>query len=397
MLSDTAIRNLKPRQTAHKIFDGGGLFLLVTPENGKYWRFKYRFLGKEKGLSLGVYPDVGLKEARERRDEMRKLVAAGIDPGMNRKAQKAAGANNAANTFEVIARQYVETRESWVPAHKARVLSRFEADVFPWVGKRPVADIDAPDVFEICDRIQKRGAVDTAHRACASCGQVFRYAIAKRLRTKPDPTRDLLGTLNQVKSGHFAAVTDPVKLGQLLRMLDSYRGTPAVVAALRLAPLVFVRPKELRTAEWAAINLEGPEPLWDFTTSKRPRPHIVPLSSQAVAILRELKPLTGHAQFVFPSERGEGRPMSDNALLAAMRSLGISTEVACVHGFRATARTMLDEVLHFDVPLIEHQLAHQVLDKNGLAYNRTAHLRERRVMMQAWADYLDNLKKADEP
>ena len=394
LLTDTAVRNAKPGAKPAKMFDERGLFLLVTPTGGKWWRLRYRFDGKEKLLSLGVYPDVGLKVARARRDEARKLVADGIDPGEHRKATKAAKGDRAANSFEVVGREwFAKCRPNWAKSHSDKIIRRFERDIFPWVGGRPIADVTAPELLAVLRRIESRGALETAHRALSSCGQVFRYAIATG-RAVGDPSRDLRGALPQVNGEHFAAVTEPKQVAELLRTLDGYQGTLTVACALRLAPLVFVRPGELRKAEWAHINLDTAE--WRYTVTKTDTAHIVPLATQAVAILRELYSLTGTGHFVFPGARSYGRPMSDNAILAAMRRMGIAKDEMSGHGFRAMARTILDEVLGVRTDLIEHQLAHAVKDPNGRAYNRTAHLPERRKMMQQWADYLDKLKAGAE-
>ncbi|MEJ1358421.1 MAG: integrase arm-type DNA-binding domain-containing protein [Candidatus Sedimenticola sp. (ex Thyasira tokunagai)] len=394
-LTDTAIRNAKPQQKSRKMFDERGLFLLVSPKGGKWWRFKYRFDGKEKQLSLGVYPDVGLKDARERRDEARKQVAAGIDPSEHRKAKKASREEQSANSFEVIAREwFAKHSPNWTADHADRIIRRLERDIFPWVGGKPIADITAPLLLEAVRRIENRGALETAHRALGDCGQVFRYAVATG-RAERDPSGDLRGALPPVKGRkHFAAVTEPKKVAKVLRVLDGYEGTLTVRCALRLAPLVFVRPGELRHAQWADIDLEAAE--WRYTVTKTNTQHIVPLSHQAVKILRELHPLTGRGSYVFPGARSAKRPMSDNAILAAMRRMGIGKEEMSGHGFRAMARTILDEVLGFRPDYIEHQLAHAVRDPNGRAYNRTAHLPERRKMMQEWADYLDTLKAGAE-
>ncbi len=395
-LSNTAIRNAKSGEKIRKLFDGGGLYLEVTPRGGKWWRLKYRFEGKEKRLSLGVYPDVTLKDARARRDEARRLLVNGVDPSEQRKAEKAAKADEAANSFEALAREwFAKNSPQWSSGHADRVIRRLEKDVFPWIGSRPVTRITAPQLLETLRRIEQRGALETAYRILSYCSQVFRYAIATG-RATYNPSGDLRGALPPVKGKHFASITEPNEVAKLLRTLDGYQGTLPVRCALRLAPLVFVRPGELRQARWEDMDLDHAE--WRFQVTKTQTQHIVPLSRQALEILRELQPLTGHGQYVFPSARSPrgDRPMSDNAVLAAMRGLGIGKEEMSGHGFRAMARTILDEVLKFRPDYIEHQLAHSVRDPNGRAYNRTAHLPERRKMMQAWADYLDQLRASGE-
>ncbi|MDR3737267.1 MAG: integrase arm-type DNA-binding domain-containing protein [Acidobacteriaceae bacterium] len=389
-LSNTAIRNAKPGEKTVKLFDERGLYLEISPAGGKWWRLKYRFDGKEKRLSLGVYPDVSLKDVRDRRDAARKLLADGIDPSVNRKLQKAAHADRAANSFEVVTREwFAKYFATWAESHSDRIVKLFERDIFPWIGVRPVAEITAPELLSVVCRIENRGAVETAHRALGNCGQVFRYAIATG-RAAHDPSGDLRGALAPVKGSHFAATTEPKQVAKILRAMDGYEGSLVVRCALRLAPLVFVRPGELRRAEWADIDLDGAE--WRYVVTKTNTPHIVPLAKQALAVLRELHPFTGKGRFVFPSARSNQRPMSDNAVLVAMRSMGIDKDVMSGHGFRAVARTILDEVLGVRPDYIEHQLAHAVRDPNGRAYNRTAHLPERMKMMQLWADYLDKLK-----
>ena len=387
-LTNTTVRNAKPESKPRKLFDERGLFLLVNPNGGKLWRFKYRFNGKEKQISLGIYPDVSLKDARERRDEARKLVANGIDPSEHRKAQKVA--NGGGNSFEVVAREwFAKNSPSWTSDHGNRIFRRLEKDLFPWIGGKPVGSITVPELLSVIRRIENRGALETAHRALGNCSQVFRYAVATG-RAERDPTGDLRGALPPSRGEHFAAVTDPKQVAEMLRVMDGYEGSLIVRCALQLAPLVFVRPGELRKAEWNDIDLEAAE--WRFMVTKTDTHHIVPLSRQSVEILQELKPLTGRGKYVFPGARSNDRPMSDNAIIAAMRRMGIAKEEMSGHGFRAMARTILDEVLGFRPDFIEHQLAHAVRDPNGRAYNRTAHLPERRRMMQDWADYLDKLK-----
>ncbi len=389
-LTDVAIRKAKAGEKTIKLYDERGLYLEVSPSGGKWWRLKYRFEGKEKRLSLGVYPDVGLKEARDRRDAARKVLADGVDPSANRKAQKAAKADRAANSFEVLAREwYAKFVSAWGDLHRERVLRRLERDVFPWIGERPIAEITASELLTIIRRVENRGALDTAHRVLSTCGQVFRYAVAT-LRAERDPSVDLRGALPPADTNHFAATTDPERVAAILRDMDGYEGTFVVKSALRLAPLFFVRPGELRKAEWADVDIDAAE--WRYFVTKTKTHHIVPLCTQALEILRELKPLTGRGRYVFPSARSSARPMSENAVLAAMRRMGIGKEEMTGHGFRAVARTILDEVLGVRPDFIEHQLAHAVRDPNGRAYNRTAHLAERRKMMQQWADYLDKLK-----
>jgi len=389
-LTDTKIRNAKPQKKAVRLFDGRGLYLELSPKGGKWWRFKYRFDGKEKRLSLGIYPEVGLKDARERCYEVRKLLVDGVDPSESRKAMKAARKQLSANTFEVIAREwFAKYSKTWVQSHTDRTIRRFERDIFPWIGDRPIFNVTAPELLAVIRKIENRDALETAHRALSNCGQVFRYAIATG-RIERDPSADLRGALSPVKGQHFAAITEPKKVAELLRVIDGYKGSLIVSCALRLAPLVFVRPGELRAAEWADIDFKKAE--WRYNVTKTKTLHIVPLSKQALVILQELHPLTGSGRFLFPSARGNERPMSDNAILAAMRRLGIDKNEMSGHGFRAMARTILDEVLGVRPDYIEHQLAHAVRDPNGRAYNRTAHLSERRKMMQQWADYLDKLK-----
>jgi integrase len=393
-LTVTAILNAKSGKKTRRLTDGNGLYLEISKTGGKWWRFKYRFAGKEKRLSLGVFPAISLKAARGRRDEARKLVAGGVDPGEHRRAVKAAGAERAQNCFEVVALEWFDKRSpSWKPSHSDRILSRLKRDVFPWVGSRPITEISAPELLDVMRRIESRGALETAHRTLSSCGRVFRYGIATG-RAVRDPSADLRGALMPVKGDHFASVTEPEQVARLLRMLDGYVGTPVVCAALRLAPLVFVRPGELRHARWADVDLEAAE--WRYTVTKTNTQHVVPLADQAVEILRDLEPITRRSGFVFPSARGAGRPMSDNAILAAMRRMGIEKDEMSGHGFRAMARTILDEVLGFRPDIIEHQLAHAVRDPLGRAYNRTSHLQERKKMMQVWADYLDGLKRGAE-
>lgn len=391
-LSDTAIRKAKPGAVPTKLRDGNGLYLMLRPDGARWWRWDYRrpVTAKRNTLSLGTYPDVSLADARGKRDAARKLLAAGVDPGEHRKAEKAAGVVRAANSFEVVAREWLGKRD-WVDGYKVKVTAWMENDVFPWLGGKPVAILTAPDFLGMARRIEQRGAIESAHRILQNCGQVMRYAIATG-RAERNPVADLKGALPPPPERHHAAITDTKAAGGLLRALDGYAGTFVTRCALQLAPLVFVRPGELRHAEWAEIDLDRAE--WNIPARKMKtrEPHLVPLSEQAVAILRELYALTGRGQYVFPGVRSARRPMSNNALNAALRRMGFDKDTMTTHGFRALARTVLDETLGFRPDYIEHQLAHAVRDPNGRAYNRTAHLVERRKMMQGWADYLDTLK-----
>jgi len=389
-LTDVTVRTAKPRDKPYKLSDSGGLYVEVTPAGGKRWRWKYRIEGREKLLSMGVYPDVPLVLARVRRDDARKLLANGVDPSVHRQATKLAQAEGSANSFEVIGREWFAKHQSgWAISHSSKVIARLEKDVFPFIGSRPIAQIAASELLKVLQRIENRGALETAHKARVSCGQVFRYAIATG-RTERDVSADLRGALPPVRTKHMSSVTDPALVGPLLRMLHGYEGTLTVQYALKLAPLLFVRPGELRTARWVDIDLEKAE--WRFRVSKTHTDHVVPLASQAVVVLAEVRQLTGRGQFVFPSARSNSRPMSENTVNAALRRLGIPSDELTGHGFRAMARTILDEVHGFRIDLIEHQLAHAVKDPLGRAYNRTSHLPERRRMMQAWADYLDSLR-----
>lgn len=390
-LSEIKVRTAKSRNIEYKLFDGEGLFLLVTPSGGKLWRFRYLFDKKEKKLSLGTYPAINLLDARKRRDEARSQLAHGIDPGAVRKAQRQAKTEET-ETFETIAREWHNRFTStWTIGHANTIMDRLQRDLFPWIGKRPISEIKAPELLAVLRRVESRGALESAHRIRTICGQVFRYAVSTG-RAERDPAADLKGALPQPQEKHMAAITEPSKVGELLRAIDGYQGGFVVQSALRFAPLVFVRPGELRHAEWSEIDFENAE--WNIPAGKMKMkiPHLVPLSHQAIEILTELKKLTGSSRYVFPSGRSFDRPLSNNAILAALRRMGYDKSEMSGHGFRAMARTILDEVLQVRPDYIEHQLAHAVRDPNGRAYNRTAHLNERRKMMQLWADYLDGLK-----
>ena len=390
-LTDTGIRKAKATDKPQKLTDGGGMYLLLNPNGSRWWRLDYRHNGKRKTLSLGTYPDTGLADARSKRDEARKLLVAGIDPSEQRKAVKLAGEERAANSFAVIAEEWLAKQAATMaPATMAKARWTFNDLVFPWIGNRPIAEIDPPEMLKLLQRIEERGAHETAHRTKQRCGQVFRYAIATH-RAKHDPTSDLRGALTAAKVEHRPAITDPAKIGELLRAIDGYTGSFVVRCALRLAPLVFTRPGELRKAEWAEIDMDAA--LWRIPAErmKMREPHTVPLAPQAVAILRDIQPLTGSGRFVFPSARTTSRPMSDAAVNAALRRMGFDKDTMTGHGFRALASSRLNE-MGWAPDIIERQLAHAERNKVRAAYNRAQYLDERKRMMQGWADYLDALR-----
>ena len=392
-LTDTFVKQVKhsgaPAGDKHQ--DALALHLLVKA-SGKYWRMNYRFDGKQRTLALGVYPAVSLAKARQRCAKARELLADGIDPNAAKKDETRATAAAAANTFEAVAREWLEktAADRMVSTH-TKVSTWLEKDVIPFIGKMPISTMGPRDVLGALRVMEGRGALDSVQRVKQICGQVFRYAVATGSAER-DVTQDLKGALAKHVAENFPAITDPKPAGELMRSIFAYSGHPYTVAALKLSPLVFVRPGELRTAEWAEIDLEAAE--WRIPGSKMKMKvdHLVPLSKQALAILRSVQPVTGHGRYVFPGLRTGERPMSENTINGALRGMGYAKEVHSAHGFRAMARTIMDEVLGERVDLIEHQLAHAVKDANGRAYNRTAHLPARRVMMQNWADYLDKLR-----
>ena len=396
-LTDTFVKNTKHsgKPAGDKHSDGGGMYLLINGA-GRYWRMDYRFEGKRKTLALGTYPEVSLAKARKRRDEARELLADGRDPGVAKRQAKVKRLAAAANTFESVAREWLsKTASERMASTHGKVATWLEKDVFPHIGKMPIGDIRPLDVLAALRHMEGRGALDSVHRVKQICGQVFRYGVATGV-VERDVTQDLKGAFAKPVAGHFAAITEPKKAGELMRSIFGYTGHPYTVAALKLSSLVFVRPGELRTAEWAEIDLDAGE--WRIPGSKMKMKvdHLVALSSQALEILRSMQPLTGHGRYVFPGLRTGERPMSENTINAALRSMGYAADVHSAHGFRAMARTIMDEVLGERVDFIEHQLSHAVKDPNGRADNRTSHLPARREMMQRWADYLDKLRVGPE-
>ena len=390
-LTDTAIRNAKPKAKPYKLADGAGLYLEVMPTGARYWRMRYRLAGKDTRLAFGVYPEVTLAEARGRRDDARRLLREGRDPGAERRSARLTAKLAAGTTFEGVANEWLATQKrKLTPATYDKAERILKANVFPWLGDRPIGDIDAPEVLAVLKRIEARGANETAHRVKARIGQVFRYAIAHGTATR-DPSADLRGALAPVVSRSHAAVTDPAAVADLLRALDGYAGQMVTRCALRLAPLVFARPGELRNAEWSEVDLDAAE--WRIPAGKMKmrEAHVVPLSTQAVAILRELQPLTGKGRYLFPGIRTYTEPMSENTVNAALRRMGFDKDTMTGHGFRAMASTRLNE-MGWAPDVIERQLAHAERNKVRAAYNRAQYIAERKKMMQAWADYLDALR-----
>jgi len=395
-LTDTFIKTVKPKTKAgEKHSDGGGLYLLVK-DSGKYWRLNYRYGGKQKTLALGVYPEVSLKTVRDKREKAKEQLAAGDDPSIEKRKDKAIKVEASKNTFEVVARTWLEKSQAdRMASTQAKVTTWLEKDIFPHIGKLPISEIGPRDVLGALRHMEGRGALDSVQRVKQICGQVFRFAVAEGSAER-DVTQDLKGALEKHKAGNHPAITEPKQAGELMRSIHGYEGAPYTVAALKLLPLVFVRPGELRTAEWAEIDLDAGEWRIPAIKMKMKVDHLVPLSSQALEILKAIQPLSGHGKYVFPSLRTGERPMSENTINGALRAMGYAQDIHTAHGFRAMARTILDEVLNQRVDLIEHQLAHRVKDANGTAYNRTAHLPARRLMMQAWSDYLDKLRVGGE-
>jgi len=399
VLTDKAIKALKARGSVYRVADAMGLCIEVRPDGSYYWRFRYRFVGKGKLLSLGVYPAVSLKDARKRRDAVREIVADGRDPSAERQMEKSRAKIAIDNTFEAVAREWLGVKENeWVPSQQQKERRRLEKHAFPWIGKKPIADIGTAEIRPLLDRLVKRDTLDMAHRLRQQMSAVFRFAIATD-RASRDPAADLSGTLPAHTQRNYSTITNPVEVGELLRVIDGFHGEFSTTCALRLAPLLFTRPGELRAAEWSEVDMTEAE--WRIPAARRKLrrklkenastpPQIVPLCSQAVAILRELYPLTGHGRYLFPGVRDARRPMSDATINAALRRLGYDKETMTAHGFRHMASTGLHE-LGWNPDAIDRQLGHKAPGIRAV-YNKAEHLAERRRMMQAWADYLDGLR-----
>ena len=390
-LTDTAIRNAKPKEKQYKLHDAMGMYLLVKPAGGKYFRMNYRFHDKRKTLALGVYPKISLKLARQKTIDAHDLLENGVDPSQHKQDAKRFRIGQVENSFEYVALEWFEKNKcGWSKKHTKTVISRLTKNVFPWLGPKHINEISAPDLLSVLRRIEDRGAIEVAHRTKQICGQVFRYGIATG-RCERDPSADLKGALTPSISSNMATITSPKEIRGLLLAIDDYPGFHVTRCAFRLAPLVFVRSGELRHAEWEEIDLQNA--IWKIKPEKMKmkRPHLVPLSRQSIKILQDMRPLTGHLRYVFPGVRSESRPMSESALLAALRRIGYTKSEMCIHGFRSMASTLLHEN-GFPSHLIELQLAHVEKNKVKAAYNHALYLDERRKMMQWWADYLDDLR-----
>lgn len=390
LLTDTTIKNAKPKDKPYNLTDGGGLYLKVMTA-GKYWRYNYSFNGKQKTLAIGVYQDTSLKQARERHQAARELLAQGVDPSTHKQESKAAQVALTENSFEMVAREwYGKFSGKWSKDHAANVLTRLEKDLFPFIGNKPIAEIEPPAILKCLRRIEERGALDSAHRAKTTAGQVFRYAVSIGKATR-DPTPDLQGALPPPDRKHFAALTDPKEVGQLLRDIADYHGSPETIVALQLSAYLFQRPGEIRAMQWSEINFETAQWTIPAERMKKRKAHIVPLCRQALAVLVEVQRLTGRRIYVFNSRTDINKPMGANTLIGALRKIGYDNDTMTAHGFRALASTMLYE-MGYPADVIEKQLAHSVGNTIRQAYDRSQHLDQRTAMMQQWADYLDSLR-----
>lgn len=391
-LTNQEIKNAKPRDKQYKLSDGKGLFLLITAKGQKYWRLAYRFGGKQKTLALGVYPEITLAKAREDVIHAREQIRNNQDPSDTKRTQKRTNIDAQQNSFKNVGTEWFEKKKTeWSDGNTKRTWRIIDKYLFPFIGSTPINKITAPELLSSLRRIESRGTIDTAHRAKQITGQIFRYAIACGLAER-DPSSDLRDALATPKTSHLAAITTPKEAGRLMAAIDCYEGTLVVQSALKLSPLLFCRPGELRHMEWAEIDFDQKRVEIPAEKMKMDEPLIIPLCKQAMAILEELHPHTGGGRYVFPSARGQSRPLSENGVRVAIRAMGYEKGSMTAHGFRAMARTLLDEVLEYRVEWIEAQLAHSVKDANGRAYNRTSYLKQRTEMMQRWADYLDQLK-----
>jgi integrase len=389
-LTDRAIKLAELREKQYKLFDEKGLYLLINPNGSRYWRLKYRISGKEKTLSIGVYPEISLKEARDERDKARKQLKEGVDPSADKQVQKILQNVSRENSFEPIAREWLKIPMSDRSESYLKKIERgLERYVFPFIGGRPITEISAQEILVLLRKVESKGIIDTAHRLRWQMGAIFRYAIVTS-RCSYNPTADLKGALRPHKPEHFSAITDPDELGRLLLAIYNYAGTAVVIAALKCTALWLCRQVELRHLEWTQVDWKKKR--IELVSAKKYYDHIIPLSTQSIEILTELYAITGRGKYVFPSARGGSRPLSENGVRVALRTMGYENDDQTPHGFRATARTILDEVLEYPQHLIEHQLAHRVKDENGRAYNRTKHLDKREKMLQHWADYLDELR-----
>ena len=398
-LAAAQVLQAKPKDKPYRLFDGDGLYLEVVPSGSKYWRLKYRYAGKECRLALGVYPEVSLLDARAKREDARKLLDAGTDPGQDRKIKAAQARVAADDTFEAIALEWHETKMTgWSAVHAKTIMERMTANLFPWLGRRPLAELQAPELLATLRRIESRGAVETTHRCKSIMSMVFEYAVATGRATR-NPAADLRSALKTTVSGHHAAIVDPVRVGQLMRDIDTWTGSLITKSVLQISALAFQRPNEIRDMAWTELDLDAGQ--WVIPSERMKGKlkakahgddHLVPLSRQAITILRDIHPLTGHGPLVFPSERGQGRSISENTARQALRTMGYSNTDHTPHGFRATARTLIREQLHVDREVIERQLAHGSAENLGNAYDRAQFLDKRKAMMQAWADYLDKLR-----